>query len=185
MIYGSWLIPSESRCRRVLGFDSVSADDALDATQLETWASLIRVSQLLPARLDESLRAQGASLPRYEILAVLSRWPNGIRLTELCDRALVSKPRVSVHVGELIAEGLVKRRGDPTDGRASIVTITAKGRARLDRWRPEHRALARQFVVDALDDHELRTLADILAKIRDAMGDDVDVSGSLEGQALS
>jgi DNA-binding MarR family transcriptional regulator len=158
----------------------VAADDTLDEAELETWISLIRVGQLLPVRLDDSLRALGTTLPRYEILAVLSRSPHGVRMTELCERALVSKPRVTVHVGELVEEGLVRRRPDPHDGRASIVTITAKGRTRFHRWRSGHRALARQLVIDALSANELRALSSILARIRDALGDTVDVAGLLD-----
>ena len=159
----------------------MSTHEALDRDQLEAWVSLIRVSQLLPARLDHALHAEQTSLPRYEILAVLARQPDGIRLTDLCERALVSKPRVTLHVSELVAAGFVERRPDPTDGRASIVTITPPGRDMLERWQPGHRALARQLVVDVVDADELRSLAAVLAKIRVALGDEVDISGAHGG----
>lgn len=133
----------------------------------------------LPARLDDALHAERTSLPRYEILSVLSRRPNGIRLTELSERALVSKPRATLHVGELVAAGFVERRSDPNDGRASIVTITATGRDVLAQWQPGHRALARQLVIDVLDEDELRSLAAALTKILRAIGDEIDISGAL------
>ena len=150
-------------------------NEGVQAHQLAAWMSLIRVSQLLPARLDEALRTEGSNLARYEILAVLSRCPDGVRLTELCERALVSKPRMSVHVGELITAGLVERRPDPTDGRASIVTITAAGIDVFGHWQPGHRALAHELVIDAMSSDELRTLGRLLAKVRSALGDDLEL----------
>lgn len=146
--------------------------ETLEPDELEIWMSLIRICQLLPDRLDEQLRRAGSSLPQYEILAVLATAPDGLRISELAALALVSKPRMTVHVGELVSGGLIDRRPDPDDGRATIVSLTEAGRVALDRWSPGHVALAKQLVVDHLGQRAGRdVLRASLHRIRGALDD--------------
>ncbi len=84
----------------------------LDGIDLELWRALIRTSALLARTLDDDLAARGASLPVYEVLAVLAAHPDGLRPGELAEIALVSKPRVAVHLRALEDEGLVERTPD-------------------------------------------------------------------------
>lgn len=143
----------------------------LDTDELELWTSLIRLSQLLPARLDGELRFNGSTLPRYEILAVLARSPDGLRMSDLGHYALVSKPRLSVNVAELADEGLVQRSADPDDGRASIVSLTQSGRRELARLAPDHLALARSVVAGTADAGSMATVTRALHDMREALGD--------------
>jgi len=57
---------------------------------------------------------------------------NGNRISEIAERLLVSKQAASKLVQELESSGLVKRRVDKCDARASIITFTAKGRHIVD-----------------------------------------------------
>lgn len=52
----------------------------------------------------------------------------GIRITDLADRAGVSKQAMGRLVHDLERAGYVGRSIDPTDGRATIVSFTAQGR---------------------------------------------------------
>ena len=51
----------------------------------------------------------------------------GIRLTRLAESAQVTKQTAGVLVDELQRGGYVERTADPSDGRARLITITAKG----------------------------------------------------------
>jgi len=51
----------------------------------------------------------------------------GIRLTRLAESAQVTKQTAGVLVDELQRGGYVERIPDPSDGRARLITITAKG----------------------------------------------------------
>lgn len=53
------------------------------------------------------------------------------RLGELAHRLLISAPVASRAVDSLEAEGMVGRRPDPLDARASLISITDKGRRKL------------------------------------------------------
>jgi DNA-binding MarR family transcriptional regulator len=142
----------------------------LDGGDLELWKALIRVSQLLPRALDDELAEEGSSLAVYEILAVLADDGAPMRMNDLGALALVSKPRLSVYVRDLEAEGLVARRPDPTDGRATLVVITAAGRQRLRQLAPVHLAAARA-VVDRVPNARRRPVLEALAAILDQLGD--------------
>jgi DNA-binding MarR family transcriptional regulator len=60
---------------------------------------------------------------------------SGTRLTELAERAGMSKQAMMQVVDDLESRGFVRRVRDPEDGRAKMVRLTAKGR----RFRPEAR----------------------------------------------
>jgi MarR family transcriptional regulator, temperature-dependent positive regulator of motility len=53
----------------------------------------------------------------------------GIRLTDLADRAGVTKQAMSELVADLEALGYLQRTPDPRDGRAKLIGFTDKGRA--------------------------------------------------------
>ena len=53
----------------------------------------------------------------------------GTRLTDLADRAQVTKQTASLLVAALEQEGLVERVPDPADGRARLIRFTDRGRA--------------------------------------------------------
>lgn len=54
---------------------------------------------------------------------------DGLRMGELARRARLSKQTMTVLVRRLERDGLVARRVDPSDGRASRVSLTARSRA--------------------------------------------------------
>ena len=53
--------------------------------------------------------------------------PQGIRLTALADAALMTKQSMGYLVDDLEALGYVERVPDPTDRRAKVVRLTARG----------------------------------------------------------
>jgi DNA-binding MarR family transcriptional regulator len=91
-----------------------------------------------------------------------------------------SQPTKSTQLPRLEAEGWAERVVDPADARASLVSLTAAGRAALDRAREarlealspafhqlDAAALARlQVAVDALDDLLARASGDAAASTR-------------------
>ena len=61
---------------------------------------------------------------------------NGSRLTDLADRAMMTKQTVGQVVSDLEKRGYVERAPDPEDGRAKIIRLTIKGReVYLTGWR--------------------------------------------------
>lgn len=70
---------------------------------------------------DDLTLAQARLLQRMD--------PNGIRATELAERAGITKQTAGALVDQLETAGYVHRSPDPLDARARLVTLTAKGLA--------------------------------------------------------
>src|SRR6185437_8011214 len=65
-----------------------------------------------------------------------------LRISDLAVREGVSQPGMTTLINRLAGEGLAERFDDPTDRRASLVRITAAGRAVLaDRHRARTQAM--------------------------------------------
>lgn len=84
-------------------------------------AELQVMSALAAGGWDDLTLAQSRMLQRLD--------PNGIRVTELAERAAVTKQTAGALVDQLEAAGYVTRVPDPTDARARLVMLTEKGRA--------------------------------------------------------
>jgi DNA-binding MarR family transcriptional regulator len=77
--------------------------------------------------------------------------------SEVAERERIKRPTATRIVRHLEAAGLVERIRDPEDGRASILSATAEGRAVLRRLRARKTAyLAKRLA--GLDDEDRRTL---------------------------
>jgi DNA-binding MarR family transcriptional regulator len=82
-----------------------------------------------PDVIEEGFRA--AKLPPLQTAATQPLWdvPNGIRVTELAKRARITKQSMGEMVDAMEAAGYVERIPDPSDARARLVCLSAKGRA--------------------------------------------------------
>ncbi len=86
-----------------------------------------RIRKTLTARMD----AHGLSLPRTRALEVIAG-EGPIRLKYLAGRFDCTPASVTDMVDGLERDGLAQRRPDPSDRRASLVTVTPAGQAALD-----------------------------------------------------
>ena len=86
----------------------------------------------IPYRFLESavlaeLKAHGHDIPLNQARVFQRIAPGGSRLAELAGAAQVSKQTVGSIVDQLERSGYVRRVPDPSDARARLVTMTAKG----------------------------------------------------------
>src|SRR5437899_5442089 len=74
------------------------------------WGSLLRAHATLMRRLDRDLEGEtGLALADFDVLAQLAAAHGELRLTELADRALISRSGMTRRVALLVDEGLVRR----------------------------------------------------------------------------
>ena len=125
----------------------------LDAIEEPTWRALARFFVAAPRALDEDLqRGAHISLSAYSILLHLSEAPGrALRMTELASRAYLSGSRTTRLVDELIADQLVTKQRNASDGRGFDVTLTENGLAALQRAYPVHLRSVRTRVLDHVD----------------------------------
>jgi len=133
---------------------------------LAAWRSLLRAHASLLRRLDTDLQqATGLALADFDVLAQLAQAHGALRMTELADRALISRSGMSRRVARLVAEGLLRRDRAGTDGRGVVVALTQAGITRLAATAPVHARGISELFVAQLDDQELALLERALNKV--------------------
>ena len=133
---------------------------------LGAWDSFLRAHATLMRRLDTDLeRETGLPLADFDVLAQLAAGHGELRMTELADRALISRSGMSRRVVRLVDEGFVRRAKADTDGRGIVVAITDRGIARLAETAPIHLRGVSNLFAERLDDKELALLERALNKV--------------------
>ena len=99
------------------------ARDLLDLPVL-----LLGAANALVEGIDAGVRARGfADLRPAHGFAFVRLAPDGATVGELADHLDVTKQAASQMVDELVTKGYVERRPHPTDARARLIVLTAKG----------------------------------------------------------
>ena len=130
------------------------------------WRSLLRAHATLMRQLETQLEQQtGLALADYDVLAQLGIADGELRMTELANRALISRSGMTRRVARLVDEGLVRRSDANADGRGVVVTLTDAGVARLTETAPIHAHGIAEYFVSRLDDQELTVLESALDKV--------------------
>src|SRR5438128_2098732 len=146
--------------------DRMVGDEVPGRRGLGAWRSILRAHATLMRRLDTDLeRETGLALADFDVLAQLAEAHGELRMTELADRALISRSGMTRRVARLVDEGLVRREKADTDARGVVVALTEAGIARLAETAPVHvRGISKLFVA-RLDDQELALLERALNKV--------------------
>ncbi|SNS56088.1 transcriptional regulator, MarR family [Geodermatophilus saharensis] len=135
----------------------------LDAEEQRAWRAWLYSTQLLQDRLDRELtRATGIPHTYYEILVQLSETPGRqMRMSELADRCLSSRSRLSHAVSRLEERGWVRRQECPEDGRGLLAVLTDEGFAALEAAAPVHVEGVRTHLFDQLSPQQVAAMRDI------------------------
>ena len=97
-------------------------------------ATLMFVSyRAMDERVRQAMRDAGYDVTVAQARLAQRIAEEGTRLTELADRAGVTKQTASLLVAALEREGLVERVPDPDDGRARLIRLSARGREAAQR----------------------------------------------------
>ena len=111
----------------------------------------------------------GLPLRSYDVLRQLALGPEGgLRMAELADRVLLTRPGLTGAVRRLEEQGLVRRAPTPEDGRGAIAYLTEDGERRLDEVQATHLNSIRRSFIDRLSEDEIEVLGKIWARIRQA-----------------
>ena len=91
--------------------------------------SIMRVQQVLLARVEAVLRPLGLTFARYEVLMLLRFSRTGcLPVGKIGERLQVHPASVTNAVDRLEDDGLVQRVANPQDGRSVLARITGRGR---------------------------------------------------------
>jgi DNA-binding MarR family transcriptional regulator len=139
----------------------------LSQKEQESWRAWLDMTRLLPDRLSRELSAKhGLSGADYEILVQLSENPDRrIRMSDLADRTLSSRSRLTHQFDRLAKHGFVTREPCTDDGRGSWAVLTQLGWEKIQGVAPVHVATVREHFVDLLTPSEFEELGRISRKI--------------------
>jgi len=132
--------------------------------------SVMRAQQIFQARVDEALKPFDLTFSRYELLMLLHFSRDGsLPLTKAASRLQVHPTSVTNAVDRLETAQLVARVPHPTDGRATLVTITEDGRRTA--LKATEVLNADVFTRPGLSARRVGTLLSVLEDLRKSAGD--------------
>lgn len=137
---------------------------------LRLWLRLLTTTTLVEAEIRRRLRHRfGTTLPRFDLMAALDRQPEGITLTEVSRRMMVSNGNITGLAQRLEEEGLVERRASATDRRAQTLRLTARGRREFAKQSSEHAEWVAELL-GGLGSTDQAALHRLLGRAKDSVG---------------
>ncbi|MGL5830438.1 MAG: MarR family winged helix-turn-helix transcriptional regulator [Angustibacter sp.] len=139
----------------------------LSAQEGRAWLAFRRMRSRLDLQIARDLtRDTGLSEADYDVLSNLSEAPgDAMRVQELAGLMHWSSSRLAHQVTRMQQRDLVRRENLASDGRGSLIRLTAAGRARLEQAAPLHVASVRKHFIDLLSPAEVTILADVSARV--------------------
>ena len=138
-------------------------------TSLRVWLRMLSCTRMIENQIRGQLRESfDTTLPRFDVMAQLYRYPDGLRMGEISQLLMVTSGNVTGIIDQLEKEKLVERSPDATDRRAFQVKLTPAGIKAFE----DMAALHRGWIVDLTDglsDDEQEVLQGLLTKLRDSL----------------
>ncbi len=136
------------------------------AAELRLWLRMLTCTTLIESEIRTRLRDTfGVTLPRFDLMAQLDRAPDGMTLSDVSRRMMVSNGNVTGLVERLVESGHLERRVSAQDRRAQVIRLTDLGRAEFRAMAAAHEAWVAE-IFSGLSRPELDELMRLLAKTK-------------------
>jgi DNA-binding MarR family transcriptional regulator len=134
--------------------------------EIRLWLRLLTLTNMIESEIRRGLRDRfDTTLPRFDLMAQLERAHDGMTMSELSKRMMVSNGNITGLVDRLVESGQIERRTAPNDRRSQMIRATPEGHADFSRMAREHETwLAGMFM--GLSSAEIETLMRLLAKAK-------------------
>jgi DNA-binding MarR family transcriptional regulator len=135
------------------------------------WRAWLAASTLLNDRLSRDLQEQhDLTIADYEILVQLSEASDRrMRMSELAERTLSSRSRLSHQIDRMAARDLVTREACTDDKRGSFAVLTDHGWKVLVAAAPDHVESVRRHLLDVLTPEQFTALGDACEQVADRL----------------
>lgn len=135
--------------------------------KVRLWLRILGVSRVIESALREKFRTQfGTTLPRFDVMAALNRYPDGLKMSELSLVLKVSNGNVTVIVDRLVEDGYVDRNPVPGDRRAHCVSLTKAGKQQFMILAKAHEEWVNELLL-ALSPDDVKMMTGQLKTLRD------------------
>ncbi|SPH20761.1 Transcriptional activatory protein BadR [Ascidiaceihabitans donghaensis] len=139
--------------------------DPASKERLRLWLRFLKASRTIEAQLRENLRVEFAStLPRFDLMAALSRYEDGLKMSQLSGVLKVSNGNVTGIVDRLAEDGMIVRVPVPGDRRATLVRLTTRGHEEFAIQAAAHETWINDMLVD-FSGQEARDIAGRLEQL--------------------
>lgn len=132
--------------------------------RLRTWLVMLRATRFMENTVRSKFRDRDSTLSRFDVMSVLDRYPEGLKMSEVSGKLKVSNGNVTGIIDRLVQDGLVTRENNQTDKRVMFVSLTPEGHSRFRQAAEKHEV----WISDLLSDftqEELKTLTKLLSRI--------------------
>ena len=131
------------------------------------WLQILNVHHLIYNELNARLiNKAGLSVAKFDVLAQLHRFPEGISMGALSKKLKVTNGNVSGLVTRLEADGYVKRSVEPNDRRSFRASMTPAGKAVFEMAMAQHQTeISRKL--SGIDLDEIEKMTSSLKRITD------------------
>jgi DNA-binding MarR family transcriptional regulator len=145
--------------------------ERLSEAERQIWRAFLSANVQLMERLDHELQQRSQlSLTDFEILSELADAPDQrLRMSELAERVLVSRSRLTYRVDRLVNVDYLTREECEDDRRGLFAILTPTGAAALDTAARGHAVDIRTWFFDAVEDDELEVLGRIMTRMDDKL----------------
>ncbi len=127
--------------------------------ELRLWLRLLTCTTLIESEVRSRLRARfDVTLPRFDLMAQLDKTPDGMTLSDVSKRMMVSNGNVTGLVERLVESGHVDRRTSSVDRRVQVIRLTRQGRAEFRKMAAEHEI----WIADIFGDLNARDVAELM-----------------------
>jgi len=134
--------------------------------EIRLWLRLLTCTTLIEGEVRGRLRERfDVTLPRFDLMAQLDKVPDGMTLSDVSKRMMVSNGPVTGLVERLAESGHLDRRTSEADRRVQVIRLTKAGRAEFRKMAAEHQIWIAEMFSD-LAEKDVRDLMRLLAKTK-------------------
>jgi DNA-binding MarR family transcriptional regulator len=134
--------------------------------ELRLWLRLLTCTTLIEGEVRSRLRQRfDVTLPRFDLMAQLDKAPDGMTLSDVSKRMMVSNGNVTGLVERLVESGHLDRRTSESDRRVQVIRLTKAGRAEFRKMAAEHETWIAD-IFSELSPKDVRELMRLLAKAK-------------------
>jgi len=146
-----------------------TAPSELSKDRLRVWLRMLKVTRAIESELRERMRQTwDTTLPRFDVMAALSRTPEGLKMSDLSGVLRVSNGNVTGIVDRLVADDLVERQAVEGDRRALRVCLTPHGRVQFAEMAAVHELWVDELL-SPIGSQGLNTVHSRLGRIKDKL----------------
>ena len=152
-----------------------SAAKWLTPTEESAWRKYIVASRRLLEALEDDLATHGLTLSDYEILVHISEAPDKmIRMSELAEKSILSRSRLSHRIKYMEKQGWVKREKCAADKRGQWAVITRKGWNAIEGAAPDHVKSIRNRFFKNINKADQSNIAAAFGKIENSLRNQIE-----------